>query len=84
MGDLARVIITRRVVTTCFMQVCAVADATDEEILEVCNRKNPSGTEHGWNQVVRRVKKKSLFLSKKSEPEPCEEHPGRLHFLVLC
>jgi len=25
------------------VQVCAVKDATDDEILEVCNRENPAG-----------------------------------------
>ena len=48
-----RVEVTRCVIGACFMQVCCVQDATDEEILEVCNRENPSGTEHGWGKVHR-------------------------------
>jgi hypothetical protein len=56
------------------MQVCAEADATDEEILEVCNRENPSGTSLGWCKVL------------KNDPALviCEFYPERRHFLVEC
>lgn len=72
---LARVIITKCMVGIFHMQVCAVADATDEEILAVCNRENPSGTSMGWCQVVR---------SGEGAPVNCEQHSGRTHFLAAC
>ncbi len=57
------------------MQVCAVADASDAEILSVCNRENPSGTSMGWSVVVR---------SGDNEPVTCEQYVERRHFLVSC
>lgn len=57
------------------MVVCAEPDATDAEILEVCNRENPSGTVYGWTDVVR----EGVFT-----PMPCECNPARLHFVVSC
>ena len=70
-----RVEITRSIVGISHMQVCAVADATDEEILATCNEENPSGTELGWVQVIREGK---------LDPVPCAQTPGRTHFMVMC
>lgn len=61
-----------------YMQVCAVEDATDEEILLVCNRDNPSGTTHGWTDVIREE------TEREEGPGRCADYPGRLHFLVRC
>jgi len=72
-----RVQITRNMVGLCYMQVCAVEDATDHEILDVCNRRNPSGTTMGWTRVVREA-------ADKSAPITCEDEPNRTHFLVAC
>lgn len=77
-----RVEITRPIVGLTRMQVCAVADATDEEILEVCNRENPSGTSNGWSKVIR---VEDEYSSKDSLPVACLSYPDdRLHFLVSC
>lgn len=65
------------------MQVCAESDATDEEILEVCNRDNPAGTTNGWSEVIREPDG-SLGKEENKAPIQCEDHPGRTHFLVLC
>ena len=60
------------------MQVCAVDDATDEEILEVANRENRCFLRRdGWMEVYR-----GDDANKK--PGPCNDHPGRTHFLVSC
>ena len=72
---MARVVITRSVLGFAFMQVCAVKDVTDEEILEVANVQNPSGTELGWVRV-HRGEDKTLVQ--------CLDDPGRLHFIVSC
>jgi|WetSurMetagenome_2_1015567.scaffolds.fasta_scaffold1511531_1 hypothetical protein len=61
------------------MQVCCDKYATDEEILEVCNRLNPCGTENGWCYVVRQDNEHPY-----RNPVPCEQHPERLHILVDC
>lgn len=74
-----RVITTKPVQGLCHMQVCAVADATDEEILSHCNRDNPSGTSNGWCSVVRDDKEHP-----QANPVVCSEHPDRRHFLVAC
>lgn len=77
--DRERVEITRPIVGICVMQVCAVADATDEEILGVCNRLNPAGTEHGWTRVIREGAEHGAML-----PVVCSNSPNRKHFLVTC
>ena len=63
----------------CYMQVCTVEDATDEEILAVCNRDNPAGTNNGWTEVVRENDPDEAL-----RPGQCMEYPGRKHFLVRC
>ena len=65
----------------CYMQVCAVVDVTDQEILEACNRENPAGTENGWSRVIRSAKD---VTEKTKIPIACADHPERLHFLVMC
>lgn len=72
-----RVTITRPFVGICHMQVCAESDVTDEEILAVCNRDNPSGTSNGWSQVHRRC-------DDKQGPVTCASNKARTHFLVSC
>jgi hypothetical protein len=57
------------------MQVCCEKDATDEEILSVCNRENPSGTHNGWSSVIRTGDGMLVV---------CSEDTGRLHILVEC
>jgi hypothetical protein len=70
-----RVIVTRGVIGVCHMQVCVVNDATDEEILEACNKQNPSGTSLGWCNIIR---------SGEHGPVSCRSHEGRMHILVSC
>ena len=77
-----RVVVTIRhvfpsVLGLCYMQVCAVEDATDEEILAVCNRDNPAGTSKGWMEVVRENEPDEAM-----RPIACDEYPGRKNFLV--
>jgi hypothetical protein len=72
-----RVIISRSVVGIFYMQVCVVSDATDEEILRVCNRDNPSGTTHGWTTVIRST-------DGNQAPVVCNQNSERIHFLVSC
>ena len=76
----ARVVVSRPMVGLLAMQVCAVDDATDEEILEVANRDNVCGTTNGWVTVIRNQDD----YPKESHMGPCDDHPGRTHFLVLC
>lgn len=60
-----------------FMEVCAEKDATDQEILRLCNQRNPSGTTHGWMKVIRNG-------SYRAKPIVCPEDPNRMHFIVAC
>ena len=76
--ELEQVLITHPFVGICHMQVCAVSDATDEEILEVCNRSNPSGTTGGWSTVVHDGAEPHM------NPCKCGDYPERVHFLVGC
>jgi hypothetical protein len=63
------------------MQVCAVKDATDEEILLVCNEENPSGTTCGWVRVIREDIEGN---PNPTGPTQCTKFKGRVHFLVGC
>jgi hypothetical protein len=76
-----RVEVSRRAVGILYMQVCAEKDATDEEILLVCNGENPSGTSLGWCEVVRVL---SEGIIENMLPIVCDKYEGRLHFLVSC
>lgn len=78
MIDEKRVIVTRQMHGICAMQVCCVKDATDKEILGVCNTENPSGTTHGWVQVVRNNE------GGYANPVVCEADKNRLHILIYC
>lgn len=79
-----RVIITRSVLGLCGMQVCAVKDATNDEILKVCNAKNPSGTGNGWSVVIRKIDESNIFMTKDKLPVVCDDDKNRLHFIILC
>jgi len=78
-----RVILTKSFVNIFTMQVCAVSDATDKEILDECNLGNPSGTSGGWSSVIRESDER-LGREKNNVPMPCDDHAGRIHFLVVC
>lgn len=75
-----RVEVTIPFLGLCFMQVCAVKDATDEEILEVANYENPSGTMNGWVKVAREDNEDRINLW----PVDCEEDKDRRHFIIIC
>ena len=74
-----RVVVTRPFLGLVQMQVCAEKDATDEEILRVCNMENPSGTTAGWCEVIRNDEEHP-----QCNPIQCKDDPERTHFLVLC
>lgn len=78
--SMKRVIVTRPIFGICHMQVCAAKDATDEEILEVCNRENLAGTQNGWSHVCR---EDSEFWGP-TAPVTCADDENRLHILVAC
>ena len=72
-----RVVITIPVAGVAYMEVCAVRDATDQEILAKC-AENVAGTQHGWTTVLRQK-------DKPWGPSPCLADPaGRVHFYVMC
>ena len=77
--DMNKVVITKPVMGICHMQVCAEKDSTDEDILEVCNSENPSGTSGGWSFVIRKDEKYP-----QCDPVQCVDDRDRLHFMVGC
>ena len=74
-----KVVVTKAFHGLLGMQVCSEKNASDEEILEVCNRENKCGTTNGWSYVVRNDEEYP-----QSNPIQCEDHSDRLHFLVGC
>lgn len=80
---LPRVTVSRQFVNLLAMQVCAVNDATDEEILHVANRDNYCGTSNGWCKVIR-TPDGDIGEPPEAGPVPCNDHDGRTHFLVSC
>ena len=83
-----RAVVIRDCVGLFSMQVCAANDATDEEILRVCNSQNPAGGGLAWNTVIRHVEQHHednlQTRGKRGEPVVCEDDPNRTHFLVGC
>lgn len=77
-----KVIVTRPMIGICHMQVCCDKDATDQEILDVCNRENVSGTSNGWALVIRKLDADSIFQT--PGPVQCADDPNRLHIMVAC
>jgi len=73
-----RVEVTKPVLGLCYMQVCAVGDATDAEILAHCNLTNPSGVTGGWSLVKR------VSGNPNHSPVPCDIYEGRTHYIVAC
>jgi hypothetical protein len=57
--------------------VCACPEATDEEILALCNRDHPRMP--SWCRVVHEGANVPTVLW----PRPCSLHPGRVHCCVL-
>jgi hypothetical protein len=74
-----KVVVTQAMIGICHMAVCCEKEATDDEILAVCNRENPSGTTRGWNSVVRDDKDHP-----QCNPVVCADDPNRLHVMVAC
>ncbi len=80
-----RVLITKPINQLCGMNVCAVDDATDEEILAICNTENRSGTDNGWIEVVRDDSRDTHCREGESlAPVACASFPGRTHYTILC
>ena len=79
-----KIIITRSALGLAAMQVCCEKNATDEEILEVCNTNNPSGTEQGWNIVLSSKEDADRVEMSGSAPVVCGVYPERLHKIILC
>ena len=80
-----KVVVTIPMIGICFMQVCAEADATDAEILAVCNSENPAGTMNGWGKVWRTAEEEE---DENKLPVDCGDNKldglKRKHFLVSC
>ena len=82
-----KVIVTRAIIGIYTMQVCAHKDATDDEILAVANRENPSGTQQGWAVVCRRSEDHPdhpAVEGKTLGAVPCADYGDRLHILLTC
>jgi hypothetical protein len=78
-SEMNRIEIVRPLAGLCGMIVCVEPGVTNEEILEFCNRENPSGVENGWSNVVR-DDSEGVQLA----PLQCQEHPTRTHLMVIC
>ena len=82
-----RVIVTRAIMDIYTMQVCADKDATDEEILQVANKDNPSGTSNGWCRVCRKSEDHPDHPANEGKtlgPVQCAVNSYRLHILLTC
>lgn len=75
-----RVIVTKPMIGICHMQVCAVKDAADEELLRVANEKNECGTSRGWCHVIREESETWGDM----RPVQCADDPDRLHYILAC
>lgn len=62
----------------CYCSACASKELTREEVEALVNRLNPSGTSHAWEIS------EEPFASGAPNPSPCNDGPGRLHYLLVC
>ena len=62
-------------------QVCAEKDLTDEEVVQLLEESNPTGTSNGWSSIVREV---TDVFDESCMPKPCADYPDRMHYLVTC
>jgi hypothetical protein len=60
----------------CHASVCAVADATPEEITRAAG---PTGLDHGWQ-----ISEEPTFSGGEPNPCPCNVDPSRQHWLLVC
>jgi len=80
--EYGRVTVSKPMLGLCFMQICAVDDATDEELLACARMCNPCGTQNGWSKVHRTLE--DCDGAAMNMPGPCAEYEGRTHFLISC
>jgi hypothetical protein len=73
MGE--KMVVTRPMYGFFQMQICGDPDLTDEEILDFCNRENPSGTTNGWSRVER---------VGDQAPVVCDDNPNKRHYIISC
>lgn len=78
-----KVVITKRWLGLGGMQVCASRDATDKEILAVCNADNPAAIEAGWSTVVRSVDEPGCGGAAHSGRLRSQPRPGPVGCAVL-
>lgn len=74
MSDLPRVITISE--GLCYKSMCAVADASIDEIEA---EAGPSGTRRGW-----KLSEDTHFATGQTNPCPCDQEEGRLHYLLSC
>ena len=80
-----RVFISQFVAGFRAMQVCVLEEVPDEEILAVCNERNPQMVTGGWHTVVRsKVHARKCKVDEVSAPGRCVDCAGRWHKIVLC
>lgn len=75
MKPMDRIIITQPILGIYNMQVCAHKDVLEEEILEYCQKHNPSGTKNGWT---------SISYEENQCPVKCNDNPDRIHYILIC
>jgi hypothetical protein len=61
-----------------YCSVCADASLTPEEVQARVNLERHPGTTAGW------VIADEPFRCGAPNPSPCNEHEGRLHYLLVC
>lgn len=63
----------------CNCSVCAESSLTREEIEAEINRQNPTGSNHPW-----KISDSPTFADGSPMPQPCNQAPGRQHWLLHC
>lgn len=60
------------------MSVCAPADMDREQVERLANIESPTGLSRPW-----KIPDKP-FSGGESNPNPCDNEEGRLHYLLCC
>lgn len=61
------------------MSVCVKAEATRDEVEEAANRASPTGIDSRWH-----ISEDATFRTGEPNPCPCQDEPGRFHYLLNC
>lgn len=66
-----------------YQQVCVPETWDEEKVLDEANRQRPSGTSNGWVKIATQADFDEVGSSDRARVT-CDEHPGKVHVVLVC